>query len=183
MMLWRHVMDRLVFLLLLLLFSSERRNGAIRSGGGSRRPSVSACRDVIPAQLINSIIPSAAAPLKGMTGSHEGSARNINIYGSVRGLKAKLTALASLTLRPAMIHRASRKTDIQYLHGAPLLPLIAELCFYSISILFTSCHPAGSKRDIFLTRQRWLQMARASASSSSSSLPVSFSILQTFNES
>lgn len=90
---------------------------------------MSACPDVIPAQLINNIIPSAAAPLKGMTGSHEGSAKNINIYGSVRELKAKLTALASLTLRPAMIHRASRKTDIQYLHGAPLLPLIAELCF------------------------------------------------------
>lgn len=129
--------DGQVSIFFIIFFSSERRNGAIRSGGGSRRPSVSACPDVIPAQLINSIIPSAAAPLKGMTGSHEGSARNINIYGSVRELKAKLTALASLTLRPAMIHRASRKTDIQYLHGAPLLPLIAELCFFvCVCVLF-----------------------------------------------
>lgn len=105
-------MDSLVFLSFFFFFS-ESRNGAIRSGGGSRHPSVSACPDVIPAQLINNIIPSAAAPLNGMTGSHEGSVKNINIYGSVRELKAKLTELASLTLRPAMIHRASRKTDIQ----------------------------------------------------------------------
>lgn len=126
-------MDSLVKKKIYIYFFPES-HGAIRSGGGSRHPSVSACPDVIPAQLINNIIPSAAAPLKGMTGSHEGSAKNINIYGSVRELKAKPTALASLTLRPAMIHRASRKTDIQYLHVTAAD--CRALCFVRACVLY-----------------------------------------------
>lgn len=160
----------------------------IRSGSGSRHPSMSACPDIIPAQLINNIIPSAAALLKGMTSSHEGSSKNINIYGPGRELKAKLTALASLkTLCPAMIHHASRKTDTISTRSAIITADYRALVFFVCACVLYLPHAtlqghdkAGSTPYDATFGCRWLEHLHHHRPLF---LPVSFSILQTFNES
>lgn len=95
---------------------------------------MTACPDIIPAKLINNMIPSATALWK-----HDkqpwGECESINIYGSFRLLTQKWTTLASLTFCIAIIH-CMRRELIQYLQTQSAVDCRYQAWFLKWEALF-----------------------------------------------